>query len=332
MNIYAHAVLLPPELYSGSDKITALNNRGPEADEYMFVAMYMENKRTGKLASKEINEDTKEALYDLGENTVYAAKSYGFADVSSAICSKPAFEKNALYRVVNIQDVSSYRFSKIIDIVEAIEKNQHKFIEDSVDKKKSILVYEHLRIALKYNDLSPSDYIYIPMFSVPPDGNSWEKIILSTQGKIASATCFLCDAEVSLIHPKEVIHFSNRKVLDEKSFFTLRALLESPETETMALKLIDGCNISKSLIYVSLLINHLSVKLLQAKKCVLPNVSLWFPITSLTLDDIVDTINSEKGGEEKLSNNQMEFIADNYYLSSLQKSNNFEFKLKPKKK
>lgn len=332
MKVYAHALLLPPDYYSGVDKVTVLNNANIGKGNAIYLAMYMENKRNGKLASKNIDSETKTAMFDLGDNVIYAEKNHGFAEIP-AICSKPSFEKQARYRVVNPQSTGQYKFVKVKDLLEIIEQNSHKLKSDSEEMKKANLTYKFLYDGLKYDQVIDDDYVYIPFFSVAPTDDTWEKYVLTAPGKTASATCFICDADVSLIHPKEVIHYSNRKVLDEKSFFTLRALLESTETESMALKLIDGCNISKSLIYIGLLLNHLRIGLIRQKKSPLPNVSLWFEITNtMTLDGIVETINSEQGGLNKLTNDDMEFIADNYYIQTQQQSSHFEFKLKPKKK
>lgn len=333
MKVFNHAILLPQELYSGVDKITVLNNNGIGFKDYSFIAMYMENHRTGKCASKEIDEDVKEAMFDLGNQVIYAPKNYGFNDIP-AICTKPSFEKKLRHRIVGITDFSQYRFITIEKLLDVLSKEGTKLRDDQEQTKKINGIYELLsREVDEYGDLGLGDYVYMPAFAVVPTPDTWEHLVMMIPGKIASATCFISDADVNLIHPKEIIHFSNRKVLDEKAFFTLRALLESTETEGMALKLIDGCNISKSLMYVALLINHLRLGLVRQKKSPLPNVSLWFTMHNmLTVDEIVETINSEQGGLNKLTNDDMEFIADNYYISSQQQSSHFEFKLKPKKK
>lgn len=333
MKVFNHAILLPQELYSGVDKITVLNNNGIGFKGYSFIAMYMENQRTGKCASKEIDEDVKEAMFDLGNQVIFGSKNYGFIDIP-AICTKPSFKEKLRHRIVEVADYSQYRFITIEKLLDVLSKEGTKLRDDQEQTKKINGIYELLsREVDEYGDLGLGDYVYMPSFAVVPTPDTWEHIVMMIPGKIASATCFISDADVNLIHPKEIIHFSNRKVLDENSFFTLRALLESTETEKMALKLIDGCNISKSLMYVALLINHLRLGLVRQKKSPLPNVSLWFTMHNmLSVDDIVETINSEQGGLNKLTNDDMEFIADNYYISSQQQSSHFEFKLKPKKK
>ena len=333
MKVFNHAILLPQELYNGVDKITVLNNNGIGFKDYSFIAMYMENQRTGKRASKEIDEDVKKAMFDLGNQVIFGTKNYGFNDIP-AICTKPSFKEKLRHRIVEVADYSQYRFITIEKLLDVLSKEGTKLRDDQEQTKKINGIYELLsREVDEYGDLGLGDYVYMPSFAVVPTPDTWEHLVMMIPGKIASATCFISDADVNLIHPKEIIHFSNRKVLDEKSFFTLRALLESTETEKMALKLIDGCNISKSLMYVALLINHLRLGLVRQKKSPLPNVSLWFTMHNmLSVDDIVETINSEQGGLNKLTNDDMEFIADNYYISSQQQSSHFEFKLKLKKK
>lgn len=333
MKVFNHAILLPQELYSGVNNITKLNNNGFGFKSYSFIAMYMENQRTGKIASKEIDEDVKEAMFDLGNQVIFAAKNYGFDDIP-AICTKPSFEKKLRHRVVGVTDYSQYRFITIEKLLDVLSKEGLKLRDNPEQTKKINRIYELLSEEVdEYGDLGLGDYVYMPSFDVVKTPDTWEHLVMMIPGKIATATCFISDADVNLIHPKEIIHFSNRKVLDEKAFFTLRALLESPETETMALKLMDGCNISKSLMYIALLLNHLKISVTRQKKNPIPNVSLWFKNRyTLTLDEIVEIINSEQGGLNKLTNDDMEFIADNYYISSQQQSSHFEFKLKPKKK
>lgn len=332
MKVYNHALLLPPDLYSGVDKVTVLNNKGFGFKNYRFISIYMENNRNGKLASKDLDPEVNEAMYDLGDGVIFAAKNYGFAEMS-AICSKPSFESKARCRVVGTRDYKPYRFITIEKLLDVLSKKGTKLRDNEEQAYKIERIIDLLMMYVKNDDLNVQNYIYLPVFAPSQTPNTWEHLVMMTPGKISSANCFISDAGVKLIHPKEIIHFSNRKVLDNKSFFTLRALLESPETQSMALKLIDNCNISKSLVQVALLINHLPIKSSSQKKSALPNASMWFPITGrLTLDEIVEAINSEDSGQRQLTNNELEFIADNYYISSQQQSSHFEFKLKPKKK
>ena len=333
MKVFNHAILLPPELYSGSDKITALNNNGFGFKSYSFIAMYMENQRTGKRASKDINEEVKNAMFDLGNDVIFAAKNHGFTDIP-AICSKPSFESKARYRVVEINNFSQYRFITIEKLLDVLAVEGKKLNNNPEQVEKINKICELLSIEVdEWGDLGLTDYVYLPSFGVVNTPDTWEHLVMMIPGKIASATCFISDADVNLIHPKEIIHFSNRKVLDNNSFFTLRKLLQSPETEEMAMKMINNCNISLSLVQVALLINYLPIKTFHKKKSPLPNVSMWFPIDGkLKLDEIVEIINSEHGGNNPLSNDELEFIADNYYTNLQQKTSYFEFKIVPKKK
>jgi hypothetical protein len=342
MKAHTHFILLPEELYGVKDKYTGYNTTPVSFTSItlMFLAYYGTSKANN--VGYEIDKRVESILntnWDVSD--IYCPKKLEYTDISSKITTTPSQKNKVKYKVLDVHDVQPQN-STVVNVSDLL-----KAFNDGIFKNSGTLTVEGKRLALqleeiilmliKMDEISPEYYIYIPLdiSNETSAGRNWIGVLTRYNQVVKRANGYLHEPEQTLIHPKELIHFSKRKVLNHENFLQLKSLLASGDeaSKKIAHKIIDGCNISKSLLIVLLLINNLGINISRKKEKLLaslPNLRLWVQHPyNLQVDNIVEIY--KKHVLRELTNEELEYIADNYYSAATEESSNFHFVLKPKK-
>jgi len=233
-------------------------------------------------------------------------------------------ESKYKYKLVTSKSIVNVKLISAVEILRFVPKT---YYNKEFDDVKNILTQ-----AILLDEIDESTFVYIPG-STDRSYNgaaSWYDEMIQSRILVDSIRCFVSKEDIELIHIHELIYHSERKVLSNPDFHTLSGMFKNHETLTIACRIINQANISKSVILILLLINHLDQKDYAKVKASIKLIPQYFDIHGRSVDQIVYTATNLLSRE--LKNEELEMIADLYASDLMQKSNMFEFKLKIKKK
>lgn len=232
------------------------------------------------------------------------------------------------YLIYTAQDTESYCLQKVKDIIRIA------FWDDYC-----VTAKETLQNALDFDLISEEDYVQMTYKnqnrkSWKESKNQWnisenhlEKFVLKTTG-------MMIPANKKVIELREVLnHAKNRGITPEEAN-KIKMLLQSQDSEKVALTLLNTINPNDSFVELMCLINHMDDNIRRNN----PNVPV-LPLLKGAFN--IETGNKRRSDaivkeyEQKVgyaSNEILERIADNYYHPKLEKSSVFDFKLKLKRK
>ena len=232
------------------------------------------------------------------------------------------------YLIYTAQDTESYCLQKVKDVIGLA------FWDDYC-----VTAKETLQNALDFDLISEDDYVQMTYkhrgrISWKESKTQWNISSNHNVDFILSATGMMIPANKKAIDLREVLnHAKNRGITLEESN-KIKMLLQSQDSEKVALTLLNTINPNDSFVELMCLINHMDNNIRRNN----PNVPV-LPLLKGAYN--IETGNKRRSDfivkeyEQKFgyaSNEILERIADNYYHPKLEKSSVFDFKLKLKRK
>lgn len=277
---------------------------------------------------KIINEDVESIVKDKTK-TLYvnlAVRKYLMTDAK--LLSGQVQALSCDYLIYTAQDTESYCLQKVKDVIGLA------FWDDYC-----VTAKETLQNALDFDLISEDDYVKMTYkhhgrISWKESKTQWNISLNHNVDFILSTAGMMIPANKKAIDLREVLnHAKNRGITLEESN-KIKMLLQSQDSEKVALTLLNTINPNDSFVELICLINHMDDNIRRNN----PNVPV-LPLLkgAYNVDTGIkrrsDTIVKEY--EKKFgyaSNEILERIADNYYHPKLEKSSVFDFKLKLKRK
>jgi hypothetical protein len=277
---------------------------------------------------KIINEDVESIVKDKTK-TLYvnlAVRKYLMTDAK--LLSGKVQALGCDYYVFSHQDSEKYCLQKVKDVLEL------DFWDSYCLKAKQLL-----QNALEFDLISEDDYVQMTYkhygrSSWRQSQTQWDRGDNHDVNNVVNLSGMIIPTNKKAIELKEVLnHAKNRGITLEESN-KIKMLLQSQDSEKVALTLLNTINPNDSFVELICLINHMddNIRRNNPNVPVLPLLKGAFNIET-GIKRRSDTIVKEY--EQKFgyaSNEILERIADNYYHPKLEKSSVFDFKLKLKRK
>lgn len=274
-----------------------------------------------------IKEDVENIIKDSTKTLYVNLDIRKYLMVDAKLISGKVQALNADYYIFSKKDKEYYCIKKIKDILNL------NFLDEFYKTAEQMLLN-----AIDFDLVSEDDYVKMTYKSSYRKGyystsSAWNSSAnqVKTNNIFLNAMCVPANKKVIAL--TEVLNYSkNRKITVDESN-KIKLLLSQPDTEKIALTLLNTINPNFSFIELYCLINSMSSDIKKRN----PNVPILpllkgaydFSLNSHKADYIVDKYESLFG---HASNEILERIADNYYHPKLEKSSVFDFKLKLKKK
>lgn len=182
------------------------------------------------------------------------------------------------------------------------------------------------------------DLVYIPeeKYKYGNYGNNSKDWYNTMQFKPKTHFCnnaALTPENVIALDYRSIVHFSNNRPLAQEELHKIRRLLENEDTRTLALEVMNVLNPEHS--YMELMLAFNSIPNVMKKKNKAQILPLMQEIYNLDVTrepyglEQICMLNKKYFGEP--TQQQLEFVADNYHSVYNEPSSLFEFKLKIKK-
>lgn len=232
------------------------------------------------------------------------------------------------YLIYTAQDTENYCLQKVKDVIGLA------FWDDYC-----VTAKETLQNALDFDLISEDDYVQMTYkhhgrTSWKESKTQWNIGTNHNADFILNATGMMIPANKKAIDLREVLnHAKNRGITLEESN-KIKMLLQSQDSEKVALTLLNTINPNDSFVELMCLINHMddNIRRNNPNVPVLPLLKGAFDVDTgyKRRSDIIVKEYEQKFGYA--SNEILERIADNYYHPKLETSSVFDFKLKLKRK
>ena len=232
------------------------------------------------------------------------------------------------YLVYAAQDTDVYCLQKVKDILNIA------FWDDF-----AVTAKEALQNALDFDLISEEDYVkmtykYAHRLYWGENISQWNVGKNHNINKIITLTGMMVPTNKKVIELQDVLAYSKNRGITQEESDKIKMLLQIPDSEKVALTLLNTINPTNSFVELMCLINHMddSIRKNNPNVPVLPLLKGAYNIDTghkRMSDRIVKDYQQIFG---YASNEILERIADNYYHPKLEKSSVFDFKLKLKKK
>lgn len=242
--------------------------------------------------------------------------------IDAELVSSELQEKTCTYLLKSTNDVRPCRFITVSDFI--------KKIEGDVSEIKNML-----NDNLMFDTIEPSDLIHIPTYGYRY-GQS-DRPWYATSGNQQHCTtlgAIITREDAIVIDYKSMMHFSNNRPLGQDEFTKFTRLISNESTELLAIDIMNVINPETSFIPLILAYNYIphDVKRKCKAKLLLLMRELYafrIDIENYNLNSIIDLYTRHF---QEPTQEQLEFIADNYYSDYTERSSVFDFKLKIKTK
>lgn len=207
-------------------------------------------------------------------------------------------------------------------------------IRNVIDSGLPVKYVKEIQQLMLFDDVSDKDLIYIPRKSY-----RWTNLKTSIKEwyeevNVVTHQVYLTSHDKVIITYKDLLTYSNNRPLKTEEFDKIVKFISNETTQDLALDIMNTMNPMLSFVELSLAFNYLPPRMLRSKKKVLPLMQEIFGFMvdrgAYTLEEISRVYTQATGNT--LNQEQIEFIADNYYNPQLETSSVFDFKLVIKKK
>lgn len=232
------------------------------------------------------------------------------------------------YLVFTAQDTEDYCLQKVKDVIGLAFWDGY-----------CVAAKEALQNALDFDLISENDYVQ--MTYKHPQRTSWKES--KSQWNIGSnhnanfifrGTGMMIPDNKKVIDLREVLNYAKNRGITLEESNKIKMLLQSQDSEKVALTLLNTINPNDSFVELMCLINHMddNIRKNNPNVPVLPLLKGAFDVETgyKRKSDIIVKEYEQKFGYP--SNEVLERIADNYYHPTVETSSVFDFKLKLKRK
>lgn len=258
-------------------------------------------------------------------------------DTSKKLHVAAAFKK---LLSLDIEMLTTEKQLEQCDYILPAKNEYHRLAFITVDKLLSLRKYvpaeilEIIENGLLFDTIKQLDYIHIPNKVYRWNGKNFEWYASDDfQNRRTWCETYLSPRDKKVLCFRDVLHFSNNRPLKQEEFSKIIRLLDDHSTREMAMDIVNVMNPTLSYVELLLVYNYLQPELKRTKRKVMPLMQEAYDfspdIDNYTLDLITTEYQRRVGLE--LNQEQLEFIADNYYHPFTEKSSMFDFKLKIKK-
>jgi hypothetical protein len=281
-----------------------------------------------KLHGKMINAPVESIVTDKTK-TLYvnlAVRKYLMTDAK--LLSGKVQALSCDYLIFTAQDAEDYCLQKVKDIIGLAFWDNY-----ALTAKKA------LQNALDFDLISEDDYVQMTYKN--PNRASWKEPLSQWNSSknhnanmIEQVNGMMVPDNKKVIELQEVLNYSKNRAITQEESNKIKMLLQSQDSEKVALTLLNTINPVNSFVELMCLINHMDDNIRRNNPTVpvLPLLKGAYDIETghkRRSDVIVDEYKKKFG---YASNEVLEKIADNYYHPKLEKSSVFDFKLKLKRK
>jgi hypothetical protein len=232
------------------------------------------------------------------------------------------------YLIFTTQDSEDYCLQKVKDIIELAHWDDF-----------CINAKELLQNALDFDLISEDDYVQMT-YRHPGEYNwkeskrQWNVGSNHNVNKVLRVSGMLIPNNKKAIDLREVLSYTRNRGITPEEANKIKILLQTKDTEKVALTLLNTINPKVSFVELMCLINHMDdyIRRNNPNVPVLPLLKGAYNIESgfkRRSDAIVNEYQNKFG---HASDEILERIADHYYHPSVEKSSVFDFKLKLKRK
>jgi hypothetical protein len=271
-----------------------------------------------ELPTESIVKDKNKNLYvnlDVKKNLLIDAKLFS-GKVQALTCD---------YYIFSHQDSQKYFLQKVKDVL------RYNFTDCYF--KKTVEILEN---ALEFDLISENDYVqmtYTDMrVSWKESKTQWNIFTSHDLNKVIKVYGMMTPSNKNTLDLKQVLRYSNNRGITQTESDKIKKLLQTTDSEKLALTLLNTINPDNSFVELMCLINHMedNIKKRNINVPVLPLMKGAYNIETQIKrfsDNIVDSYKLHFGYP---TDDVLERIADNYYHPYLENSSVFKFKLKRK--
>lgn len=279
-----------------------------------------------------IEEDVENIIKDSTKTLYVNLDIRKYLMVDAKLISGKVQAKNADYYIFSEKDKESYCIKKIKDILnlnflDKFYKTAEQMLLNAIDFD---LVSEDDYVQMTYKTLYTRGFYSISSaWNTPPNQVKTSNNQVQTNNIFLNAMCVPANKKV--IELKKVLNYSKNRKITVDELNKIKLLLSQPDTEKIALTLLNTINPNFSFVELYCVINSMSSDIKKRN----PNVPI-LPLLKGTYDFTLNTykadyiVNKYESSFGPASNEILERIADNYYNPHLETSSVFDFKLKLK--
>ena len=242
--------------------------------------------------------------------------------IDAELVSSELQEKTCTYLLKSTNDVRPCRFITVDNFMKKI---------GGVSSELTNMLNDNLM----FDTIELSDLIHIPTYGYRY-GQS-DRPWYATSGNLEycpNVGAIITREDATLIDYKSMMHFSNNRPLGQDEFTKFTRLISNESTELLAIDIMNVINPETSFIPLILAYNYIphDVKRKCKAKLLLLMRELYgfrIDIENYNLNSIIDLYTRHF---QEPTQEQLEFLADNYYNDYTERSSVFDFKLKIKTK
>lgn len=233
---------------------------------------------------------------------------------------------NCDYHIMSHYDINEYGLMTIKNVFDMDSEN---FSTDAYIKYNEAV--EQLVNLIDYDLITENDYVLMPYTvygGYRSYGNYWDTVVNNDRER---AIGYFCATDKTIFTLKQVLNYSKNKELSQQEMIKASKLLDSFESEKIALTILNTVNPTKSFIELSCVINYFIDNI--KSRLNIPVLPLFYGAYGCDAseirraDAIIKLYEKHFGPATKET---MERMVDAYHNPRNEKSNIFDFKLKLK--